>query len=372
MDASPFHVGEQEAQARAGVRLKGAPIRDWMTDQHRLFFAGLPFLLAATVDGEGCPMATVLAGPPGFVSSPDPRTLRIAIPPDVGDPAAARLRAGSPVGLLGIDLGTRRRNRANGIVLAADESGLTIGVRQSFGNCPQYIQARDAVPAPGSAQVADVAAERLGSLDEEARDLVASADTFFVATSSGGRGGEADGVDVSHRGGRPGFVRLEGDVLTIPDFRGNRYFNTLGNLLLDPRAALLFLDFATGSLLHLQGRAEILWDGEEVHGLAGAERLWRVRVDAAWRRRGGLPLRWAFHGYAPTTERTGIWAPREAKPEPRIPVGTKRQVLSPNHSSSISSSATPAIATLSAVAVGVEAEHGPESRPPCRRDVDGA
>jgi len=327
MDASPFHAGEQEAQARAGVRLTGAPIRDWMTDQHRLFFAGLPFLLAATADGEGWPVATVLAGPPGFVSSPDPRTLRIATAPD--DPAAARLRAGSPVGLLGIDLGTRRRNRANGTVLAADESGLTVGVRQSFGNCPQYIQARDVVPAPRDTYSARVATEGLGSLDEEARDLVASADTFFVATSSGGRGGEAGGVDVSHRGGRPGFVRVDGDVLTIPDFRGNRYFNTLGNLLLDPRAALLFVDFDTGSLLHLQGRAEIVWDGEEVRGFIGAERLWRVQVSRVWRRRGGLKLRWALRDYAPTTERTGIWAPREAKPEPRIPVGTKRQVLSP-------------------------------------------
>jgi len=294
MEASPFHVGEQEAQTRVGVRLHGAPIRDWMTDQHRLFFAGLPFLLAATLDGEGWPVATALAGPPGFVSSPDPRTLRIAVPPDADDPAAARLRPGVLIGLLGIDLGTRRRNRANGTALAVDESGLTIAVRQSFGNCPQYIQARDVGRAPGGASAVRLATERLGSLDEEARDLVASADTFFVATGSSGRGGEADGMDVSHRGGRPGFVRVNGEVLTIPDFRGNRYFNTLGNLLLDPRAALLFVDFDTGSLLHLRGRAEIVWSEAEVRGFAGAERLWRVRVDAAWRRRGMLPLRWAF------------------------------------------------------------------------------
>jgi hypothetical protein len=48
-------------------------------------------------------------------------------------------------------------------------------------------------------------------------------------------------------------------VLTIPDFRGNRFFNTLGNLVSDPRAALLFVDFETGDLLHLQGRVEIDW-----------------------------------------------------------------------------------------------------------------
>lgn len=70
------------------------------------------------------------------------------------------------------------------------------------------------------------------------------------------------GLDVSHRGGRPGFMRVDGDVLTIPDFRGNRYLNTLGNFLLDPRAGLLFVDFARGDLLHLAGEVEVLWDGE--------------------------------------------------------------------------------------------------------------
>ena len=44
------------------------------------------------------------------------------------------------------------------------------------------------------------------------------------------------------------------DTLTVPDYRGNRYFNTLGNMLAWPRAAILVPDFETGDLLHLQGR----------------------------------------------------------------------------------------------------------------------
>lgn len=315
MDADPlhdpFHAGEREAQARAGVRLRGAPIRDWMPDQHRLFFAGLPVLFAAVADGGGWPVATVLAGPPGFVSSPDARTLHVAALPDQDDPAAAGLRAGAPVGLLGIDLGTRRRNRANGAVLAVEADAFAVDVRQSFGNCPQYIQARLSREAAGARR--DEVVEQLASLDRTARVLVEGADTFFVASGSGGRGGEAGGLDMSHRGGQPGFVRVDGDVLTVPDFRGNRYFNTLGNLLLDPRAGLLFVDWESGDLLQLQGRAEILWDGEERRGFAGAERLWRVRVTAGWRRRAALPLRWRFQGYAPTTGRTGTWeAPGQA------------------------------------------------------------
>lgn len=304
-DVSPFHGGEHEAQARAGVQVHGAPIRDWMPDQHRLFFAQLPILFAAVADEAGWPVATAIVGSPGFVSSPDARTLHVSTLPHPGDPTADALRAGGPIGMLGIDLATRRRNRANGAVLAVDRHGFTVGVRQSFGNCPQYIQARNIEGGEAPGWAGD--AKRLDGLDGQARALIAGADTFFVASTSGAAGGDAAGLDMSHRGGRPGFIRVKGDVLTVPDFRGNRYFNTLGNLLLDPRAGLLFVDFGTGDLLHLQGRAELDWDGGAASGFAGAERLWHVRVSSGWRRSGALGLRWAFQGYAPTTERTGRW-----------------------------------------------------------------
>jgi predicted pyridoxine 5'-phosphate oxidase superfamily flavin-nucleotide-binding protein len=109
-----------------------------MPDQHRIFFAQLPFVVAGTVDDRGAPVATLLTGGPGFVASPDPRTLAIAAVS--GDPAGRWLRRGAPVGLLGIELATRRRNRANGTIAFAGEPGLLVAVRQSFGNCPQYIR----------------------------------------------------------------------------------------------------------------------------------------------------------------------------------------------------------------------------------------
>ncbi|HEY6179815.1 MAG TPA: pyridoxamine 5'-phosphate oxidase family protein, partial [Kofleriaceae bacterium] len=135
------------------------------------------------------------------------------------------------------------------------------------------------------------AAEPFDGLDDEAAAAIARADTFFVATAA--RTGEpTGGVDISHRGGPPGFVRVVGDTLTIPDYPGNRYFNTLGNLVSEPRAALVFVDFARGDLLHVQGPTEIDWHGPDVHTLDGAERLWRVHVERGWRRRSALPLRW--------------------------------------------------------------------------------
>jgi hypothetical protein len=282
-----FHPGEREAQRRAGLEhfSGGAGIRDFMPDQHRDFFAQLPFVAAATLDEAGAPVATLLTGPAGFVRSPDPRTLEIAAALD--DPAAAHLTEGASVGLLGVQLETRRRNRANGRIVRRGPEGIVAAVDQSFGNCPQYIRPRQVRVA----DLAPVEAEPFRGLAAAAAAAVAAADTFFLATSSG-PGVENGGVDISHRGGAPGFVRVEGTVLTIPDFRGNRYFNSLGNLLLEPRAALLFVDFETGVLTQLQGRAEILWDLDEAHGGGpGAERSWRFSVERGWRRPSGLTAR---------------------------------------------------------------------------------
>jgi uncharacterized protein len=300
----PFHDGELAARRRAGVRSGSAAIRAVMPDQHRRFFAELRYLLIAVPDPGGAPAAAMLFGLPGFVSSPDAVTLRIGRLPDADDPVGGLLTEGAPIAVLGIDLATRRRNRANGTIALAGAGGITVAVTQSFGNCPQYIQSRSLTSPPIGR---NAVTERLGGLDSAARQTIRAADTFFVASSSGTRGGPASGADISHRGGRPGFVRVDGDTLTVPDFHGNRYFNTLGNILLEPRVALLFPDFRTGDLLHVSGEATVGWESPEAAAFAGAERLWRVRVSNAWRRTGALPANWAFDGYAPTTERTGQW-----------------------------------------------------------------
>jgi uncharacterized protein len=296
-----FHEDEQKAQALAGHERAGrAAIRPFMPDQHREFFALLPYLFVATVDGQGWPMASVLTGDTGFVQSPDPVTLRIGGLPASDDPAAPTFTAGAEVGLIGLDFTTRRRNRANGRLIAVDD-GLTVRIAQSFGNCPQYIQTR--TPAPRAAAGAPI--ERLDHLDTAARALIAASDTFFIASRS--RAGiDGGGLDMSHRGGQPGFVGVASDTLAVPDFRGNRFYNTLGNLLGDPRAGLLFIDFASGDVLQLQGRVAIDWHPQG-SGPTGAERLWRVEVERAWRRRGAFPFAWRFGAYAPTTLATGTW-----------------------------------------------------------------
>jgi hypothetical protein len=86
-------------------------------------------------------------------------------------------------------------------------------------------------------------------------ELIRAADTFFLGTTNPERGSDA-----SHRAGRPGFVRVDGDRIWWPDYPGNKLFNSFGNLAVNPEAALLFPDFGTGRTLYLSGTAEVEWD----------------------------------------------------------------------------------------------------------------
>lgn len=309
--ASPWHAGERALQERFNVAERLAVlgrqvIRDYMPEQHREFFQQLPFMVVGAVDADNRPWATLLEGPEGFVTSADPQHLFLAAHADPQDPAAAGLRANQAIGLLGIELHTRRRNRMNGVIRRVAADGFEVMVEQSYGNCPKYIQersyARVPPPADGIAPRQD-----FSTLDERTRALIRAADTFFVASYIA-RDRKARAVDVSHRGGRAGFIKVEGNRLTIPDYPGNRFFNTLGNLQTNPVAGLLFIDFTTGDLLQLTGRTELLLDSPSLDAFEGAERLWAFEVEQAVLRPGALAIRWQFHGYAPTSLATGTWA----------------------------------------------------------------
>lgn len=296
VDDGPFHPGERAVQARVGAidmhRRAAKAIRDYMPDQHRTFFAELPFLAVAARDAAGRPWATMLAGRPGFVASPDERTLAIAGRAPEGDALEDALRPGAKLGALGIAFGSRRRNRANGHISDATDDGIVIAVEQSFGNCPKYINRRDwrEAPAPPPA-----APRRSANLDAGQRRRIAAADTFFIASGHGGEGpSAAKGLDASHRGGAPGFVRVLDDRrLQFPDYAGNNYFNTLGNLELDPRAGITFIDFETGDLLQLAGRITIDWnEANAAETYDGARRILTFEIDQVVDNTNALPLRW--------------------------------------------------------------------------------
>lgn len=303
-----WHAGERAMQERIGVAEAMAGVRHYirpiMTEQLCAFFPILDFVAIGSVDAEGFPWASLRCGKQGFIAAPDDRTLLIAGHSSLHDPAEAGLHAGAAIGLLGLQPHTRRRNRVNGMVRARDGDNLAIDVEESFGNCPKYIQAR---VVAGYDLAPEAAPVRLDTHDAAARAQIASADTLFIASYADVAGERR--VDVSHRGGKPGFVRLELDgALTIPDLPGNRFFMTLGNLLVMPRAGLAFVDFETGTLLQMTGDAALLGAEEEPGGgFLGAERYWRFMPRRIVLRRGAIPLRMTLQDFSPYTMRTGGW-----------------------------------------------------------------
>ncbi|WP_419907783.1 pyridoxamine 5'-phosphate oxidase family protein [Hoeflea sp.] len=292
---SPFHDGEVSVQERLGARSVESwarqAIRDHMPEQHRTFYSALPYVVVAARDAQERPWATVLTGPAGFMHTPDPHRIMIDAHPPIGDALEYALKAGSDVGILGIELATRRRNRVNGKLAKTAGSSLMVDVDQTFGNCPQYIRER------GLRQTADHQPGepiRGKALTGRQKALVSAADTFFIASGYRGRGDNpAFGMDVSHRGGEAGFVEIADDnTIRFPDYAGNNLYNTIGNIVADPRAGFLFIEFSTGSLLQLSGRARVDWDTGQTERTQGTGRLVTLEIDAIVELPGALPLRW--------------------------------------------------------------------------------
>ncbi|WP_372573641.1 pyridoxamine 5'-phosphate oxidase family protein [Ruegeria jejuensis] len=298
---TPFHSGELAAQERVGVKglaARVAPfIRDHMPDQHRAFYQAQPFLVAASSDEQGRVWATIIEGEEGFIGSPDSRTLTLATKIDPQDPLSEAILAGTDIGVVGIELATRRRNRFSGRTRPIKD-GFAIDIRQTFGNCPKYINEREWWRVAATTAADATASAQLNS-EQIAR--IGSADTLFIG--SGRQGSEeamSNGYDASHRGGESGFVRVVGPQrLRIPDYTGNNFFNTIGNLLEDPRVGLLFVDFATGGLLHVTGRAKVEWDPEEARD-PSILRVIDVEIDAVVDRPAALSLRWSAEAAAMT------------------------------------------------------------------------
>jgi ferredoxin-NADP reductase/predicted pyridoxine 5'-phosphate oxidase superfamily flavin-nucleotide-binding protein len=312
-ETSPWHEGELLIQRSAGVAEQMDPVgrrvvRDHLIEQHRDFYPQLPFIAVGSVDPAGHAWATVLPGKPGFLFSPDPLTLHVDARRDGNDPADAGLEDGDAVGLLGIELNTRRRNRLNGLIRRSSAAAFDVMVEQSYGNCPQYIRLRDLdyVEEPRAPPPDSIVGNKL---TDRAREMIRRADTLFVATYVD-RNGHRRQVDVSHRGGKSGFVRLgDDDILTIPDFAGNLFFNTLGNIIANPSCGLVFVDFDNGDLLHLSGTGTVVLESPEIAAFQGAERLLRFEPRRVVFRPRAFPLHWSSRpdGASPNSTLTGTW-----------------------------------------------------------------
>jgi predicted pyridoxine 5'-phosphate oxidase superfamily flavin-nucleotide-binding protein len=296
-----FHEGERAVQSRAGVAAEarglGRGIASAIPAGVGTFLAAQRIAVLAGMDDAGRVWASMVTGNPGFITAPDEGTLRLAARLPAADPLREGLAGGRPLGVLVLDPERRRRIRLNGRAIGTRDAGIEIEVEEVFGNCPKYIQERapEGTPAPDRT----AKGRRSVSLSAAQRIAVERADTFFIASVHG-----PTGADASHRGGQPGFVRVEGERrLRFPDYAGNNMFQTLGNLTADPRAGLLFVDFETGTTIQLTGRARILWEPAAFADLPGAERAVEVEVDEVVEIEGRGSLGWRFLEYSPFNPR---------------------------------------------------------------------
>ena len=300
---NPFHEGELQVQERAGEldegRRNGRVLADSIMKGALKFVAQQPMVVFGSVDDEQNVWASVLFGPPGFVTAPDERRIEFDLSRagiNEHDPFWKNIRHNPRIGTLFLELATRRRLRINGTVARPAFDRLSLDVAECYPNCPKYIQRRH-VQFEAVERLATVPAAIDGhSLRREQAALIQASDTFFVASAHPERG-----VDASHRGGPPGFVEVVDErTLRMPDYVGNSMFNTLGNLTVNPRAGLVFLDFERNRILQLTGHAEILWDQEDTAGrTGGTQRFWTLRIDRCRESETHAGLRWEFLDYSP-------------------------------------------------------------------------
>jgi predicted pyridoxine 5'-phosphate oxidase superfamily flavin-nucleotide-binding protein len=291
MDAT-YHEGERAVQRRAGdtarADLATGMIKREIPDVAKEFLAAQRLLVVASTDPGGLTWASLLTGPPGFARALDARTVVVDRLPPPGDPLAAALEApAAPLGLLALEPQTRRRMRLNGSGTVR-EGSLLLRTEQVYSNCRKYIRERAPLDDAAQPAAAGASVEQDVRLSEGDRSLIGAADTFFVASSHPG-----GATDASHRGGEAGFVQVIDDRrLAWPDYEGNAMYMTLGNIELNPRAGLLFVDWEGGRTLQLAGVAAVDWAPARTAAVPGAKRIVDFAVERVVRMEGARLLRW--------------------------------------------------------------------------------
>ncbi|HEY9783463.1 MAG TPA: pyridoxamine 5'-phosphate oxidase family protein [Leptolyngbyaceae cyanobacterium] len=294
---SRYHAGELAVQTRAGVQVEasrlskmiGSSIQPVVQD----FLSSQQMAIASTVAKDGQVWASLLTGKRSFVQAISAQTVRIDAIPVHGDPLRENLMLQDDIGILVIDLATRRRVRINGKAKLNPDGNIYVHTKQVYFNCPKYIQLRGLDTDTAESQT--LSHQHTKTLTSEQQQWIVQTDTFFIGSYH-----PEGGADASHRGGYPGFVQVVSDrSLVFPDYAGNNMFNTLGNISVNPQIGLLFVNFERGSTLQLTGRANIVWDAERVAEIVGAERLVEFQIDQVLEIINAGPLRWRFGEYSP-------------------------------------------------------------------------
>ncbi|KAI1129359.1 hypothetical protein F5Y10DRAFT_156259 [Nemania abortiva] len=348
---SQWHPGEEAVHRMLGVTGQDNPTVHGLKQAHGYRAMVSPLVAFGVLDENGRPWVTVLGGEAGFCRPIAENVLGVNSTADARfDPVVQALFAVQKKGetghderrivddevikpegrrvmaALSIDLETRDRVKFAGRFIAGAAAGtmpgvvnlqMAFAVEEALGNCPKYLNKKHIVPhvpSPELVRSADPSASEDGlPLPQEAVEVIAKADLFFIASKHG------DGsMDANHRGGPPGFLRVfrnlgsstnsDGDesedsdggvVLVYPEYSGNRLYQTLGNLRDDPVVGLAVPDFETGDVLYLTGRTTILIAERAAAYMPRAKLAVRIDVTEAMFVRNGLPFRGSVIDYSP-------------------------------------------------------------------------
>lgn len=112
------------------------------------------------------------------------------------------------------------------------------------------------------------------AFNEGHRKIIENSTFFFLATT------DADGwPDCSYKGGLPGFVRVVDDhTLAFPSYDGNGMFRSLGNLRVNSRVGMLFIDFERPRRLRVNGTAQVHEQDTLMSEFPGAQLMVRVHA----------------------------------------------------------------------------------------------
>ncbi|KAI4614207.1 uncharacterized protein J4E87_009604 [Alternaria ethzedia] len=312
----PWNEGEEKMHRLLRIPPQDNPTSAMLTPQAAFMFQRAPLLAFGTLDEQSRPWTTLWGGEPGF-SEPlgggfiGTRTLVDG----KHDPVVRALLGGGEKGEKGempqakdggklvaglaIDLMTRKRVKTAGRMIAGTikdvdvevegESNrkqtqlqLVTKIEQSLGNCPKYLNQYEIRPA-----LLDPELVSQGSLlSEEGTALISNSDMFFLSTST------EDDMDVNHRGGPPGFVRIiSPTTLAYPEYSGNRLYQSLGNLMLCPKIGLAFPDYETGDVVYITGTTEILAGTDASALLPGSNLAVKITISEFRYVKTGLPFR---------------------------------------------------------------------------------
>jgi len=314
-----FNEGEEAMHKFLHVPDLDNPTSTMLTPQASFLLQRAPLLAIGALDGQNRPWTSLWGGQPGF-SQPlgggiiGTRT----IVDGVNDPVVQALVGGVDKGEmvqddtkmfsgLTIDLMTRKRVKICGHMVAGsvgeidvefeggterpegapekqDQIQFVTKIEQSLGNCPKYLNQYEIRPALVTSKLVSQSSD----LSEGAMELISKLDMFFLSSST------LEDMDTNHRGGPPGFVRiLSPTEIIYPEYSGNRLYQTLGNLQMNPRVGITFPDYGTGDVLYITGTAEILVASAAATLLPGSNLALKITIEEARLVESGLPFRGA-------------------------------------------------------------------------------